>query len=136
MIIETSKLAESISIDSLSHKRVFEESMIASEMYQDAMYDESGLLYTKLALSNYQKHPQKSQLYADESLHYIQKKLTRHELEIKSTLEKLEEIISLIRDQKDVDLSEGIKEIQILGVLINKNLSDVKTKYLQTLKAH
>ena len=136
MPMDTNRLVESIAIDSLSHERIFEGSMIANEMYQDAMYDESGLLYTKLALFNYQKDPKKSQVYAAESLHYIQKKLTHQELEIKSTLEKLEKVISLIKDQKEVDLTEGTKEIQTLSVLINKNLSNAKTKYLQTLKSH
>lgn len=136
MTMETSKLIENMSIDSLSHERVFEGSMIANEIYQDAVYDESGLLYTKLALSNYQKNPQKSQAYASESLHYIQKKLAHQNEEVKATLEKLEKIIALIKDQEEADVAEGTQEVQTLSELINKNLVTARAKYLQTLKTH
>ena len=66
-----------------------------------------------------------------QSLHYIQKKLTHQEKDVKSTLEKLEKIIELVKDRQEIDLVEGKQEIQALSVLINTNLATAKTKYLQ-----
>lgn len=132
--METSSLVESVSADLLSHERIFEGSMIANEIYQDAVYDESGLLYTKLALSSYEKNSEKSIAYAKESLRYLRKKMLRQDSEIKSTLENLEKIIALIKEEKQVDLEKGKRETQTLNDLINKNLITARVKYLQTLK--
>jgi len=136
MDLDTSRLVESMSVDLLAHKRVFEGSMIANEIYKDAVYDESGLLYTKLALSNSQKDPRKSKTYATESLSYLRKKITHQQDEVKTILEKLEKIIDDIENQRETDLSEGEKEVQELSKFINENLVKARARYLQTLKSH
>jgi len=136
MTMETSKLVESMSADLLAHKRVFEGSMIANEIYKDAVYDESGLLYTKLALSNCLKDPKKSKTYATESHNYLRKKIAHQQDEIKTILEKLEKIIDDIKNQRETDLLAGEKEVQELSKFINKNLISARTQYLQTLKSH
>jgi len=127
---------ESMSKEILGHERMFEGSMIVNERYRDAIYDETGLLYTKLAISNWKKDPEKSKAYAEESLGYIRKKLTQQQNEIKNTLEKLEVILETIKEQREIDIGEGRIEIQKLSDRINERLSSARAEYLQTLKTH
>lgn len=136
MELNTSRLVESMSADFLAHKRVFEGSMIANEIYKDAVYDESGLLYTKLALSNRQKDPEKSKTYATESHNYLRKKIAHQHDEVKTILETLEKIMDDIENQREIDLSAGTKEVQELSKFINENLVSARAQYLQTLKSH
>lgn len=60
MSMEVSGVARTMANDTFGPDVLFESSMIANERYRDAIYDETGLLYTKLALSSFQRDPEKA----------------------------------------------------------------------------
>ena len=113
----------------------FETVMIANEKYREAMFDETGLLYTKLAISRFKTDPVKSRKYAKESLQYIDEKLEREQKELKEALEKLRTIVeSIKKNQKIINIDEGMSHLKLLRKTYETSMGHAKAQYQKTLR--
>lgn len=131
MIEETSKIDE-------GESRPYEDAMIVTENYKNAMHDEIGLLLVKIALISLTEDPTRSRKYVEQSLDFLQKKIRSRRNDEKQHFVELYSLLELIKQKNYAPerIDEGLKEIDILTVMKKEIVKRARDGYYRIYKRY
>jgi hypothetical protein len=123
-----------------TRSRSFEESMVATESYRQAMFNEMGLLYLDFAIDFIKSRPELSDKFTKQSIEFLTRKIKLVNKEEQDILEQLKDGYELLDkkqyDESDIErIKNGLKQLQIF-INEEQNVVFAREKYYKTFKQY
>lgn len=113
-----------------SEMSLMEGNTLAMEAYKEAMRDDMGLIYIKMALSLLDKKAEKSEEFT-QSMEFLDEKLQQAGDNERPYYEKLKSVFSNISEKKhtSADITEALDTVKMLDAYIKKSIDKVESGY-------